>query len=152
MLAVSIKVWRLVKREGEDSVKTLKVAPGGVETSVFQNTVFPESASVDFPYLYFCQKEVRKDDITLLILHAARNWWKSQRSLFILLSSTLRQILNTPWARPLWVSICSELVSICWNETCLFRFFHQHLTDCTDGEPIALFVEWCDIISRNDAL
>ncbi len=73
MQVVSIKVWRLVKREGEDSVKTLKVAPGGVETSVFQNTIFPESASADFPYLFFCQKEVWKGDITLLTLHAAQN-------------------------------------------------------------------------------
>ncbi len=30
------------------SVKTLTMAPGGVETSVFHNTVVPESAQVDF--------------------------------------------------------------------------------------------------------
>ncbi len=26
------------------------MAPGGVETSVFQNTIFPESTSVDFSF------------------------------------------------------------------------------------------------------
>ncbi len=32
------------------SVKTLKMAPGGVETSVFRNTTFPENANVDFSF------------------------------------------------------------------------------------------------------
>ncbi len=31
-------------------VKTLTMAPGGVETSVFHNTVVPESAQVDFSF------------------------------------------------------------------------------------------------------
>ncbi len=64
VLIVSIKVWRLVRREdirvrikrikkggGVEtplSVKTLTMAPGGVETSVFQKTIVPESAHVDF--------------------------------------------------------------------------------------------------------
>ncbi len=30
----------------EDSVKTLIMAAGGVETYVFQNTIFPDSASI----------------------------------------------------------------------------------------------------------
>ncbi len=32
------------------SVKTLTMAPGGVETSVFHNTIVPESAQVDFSH------------------------------------------------------------------------------------------------------
>ncbi len=32
------------------SVKTLTMAPGGVETSVFQNTIVPESELVDFSF------------------------------------------------------------------------------------------------------
>ncbi len=31
-------------------VKTLTMAPGGVETSVFRNTTFPKSANFDFPF------------------------------------------------------------------------------------------------------
>ncbi len=38
--------------ESSLSVKTLRVVPGGVETSVFHNTIFPESASVDFSFDY----------------------------------------------------------------------------------------------------